>query len=318
MGAFRSAERRFIKMKKRVAILLSLFFLFAGIIFIDKTVFASGEEWYIELEDYELEYNGKVQKPDVSVYVSKNLYEQIFNMPVDESSVFNDSYVLLNSTDYSVIYHGNFKKVGKYSLEITLKNGEHKKKSFKIIPKETAIKKLASDEKTVSVKWTPIKKQVDGYQLKYGRGKSLKKAKTIIVKNKNIKSNTVTNLDSNSIYYFQIRTYKTVSGKKYYSDWSDTYKVKTKKGKYDVDYNSAEELEDALNDGKNCNGKTAKIKVTKFVPDSAFGYNIWAGEHLNFISSNHPKAGKGDTITVKIKEVNSFLGSWIITYERIK
>ena len=55
-----------------------------------------------------------------------------------------------------------------------------------------------------------------------------------------------------------------------------------------VDYGNAEAFESALNHGENLEGKSVMFQVAEFHPDSKFGYNLWAGEHLNFISSEHP------------------------------
>lgn len=89
-------------------------------------------------------------------------------------------------------------------------------------------------------------------------------------------------------------------------------------GKVSPDYSNAADFEAALNNGDDLTGKTVSIDVDNFEPQSAFGYDIWAGEHLNFVSSNNPNVKEGDTITVKATEIKSVLGSWIITYEIIK
>ena len=77
-------------------------------------------------------------------------------------------------------------------------------------------------------------------------------------------------------------------------------------------------FEQALNNGENLTGKTVVVTVNELVPNSAFGYNIQAGEHLNFCSPDNPKVKVGDTITVKVGEVTSMLGSYIISYEMVK
>ena len=61
-----------------------------------------------------------------------------------------------------------------------------------------------------------------GYEIQYSTGKSFKKAATKI---KTVKRNATTKISIGKLkaktrYYFRLRTYKTVSGKKYYSDWS--------------------------------------------------------------------------------------------------
>lgn len=81
---------------------------------------------------------------------------------------------------------------------------------------------------------------------------------------------------------------------------------------------TTEEAETALNDGKSIDGKTVSITVDKFIPDGTLGYTIWSGEHLNLISSTNPKVEEGDKIIVKVKKVESSLGSWFISYEKLQ
>jgi hypothetical protein len=83
-----------------------------------------------------------------------------------------------------------------------------------------------------------------------------------------------------------------------------------------ADYNNEKTFETALNKGKDLDDKTVKIRVNKLVPNSAFGYNIQTGKHLNFVSNDNPKVKKGDTLIVKVKNVKSVLGSYIITYDK--
>lgn len=85
-----------------------------------------------------------------------------------------------------------------------------------------------------------------------------------------------------------------------------------------VDYPNVEDFEAALNAGEDLTGKTVTFTVLEVHPDSVFGYNLYGGEHLNFCSSKNPAVKEGDTLTVEVKEVNSFLGSWIISYTKVK
>ena len=89
-------------------------------------------------------------------------------------------------------------------------------------------------------------------------------------------------------------------------------------GKAKVDFADAATFEAALNSGEDVEGKVVTFVVNEVVPDSAFGYNLQAGEHLNFCSENNPKVKKGDSITVKVTEVTSMLGSYIISYKIVK
>lgn len=79
---------------------------------------------------------------------------------------------------------------------------------------------------------------------------------------------------------------------------------------------TTEQFEAALNKGDNLVGKTVSVKVEKLVPNSAFGYNIEAGKHLNFVSGDNPNVKKDDTVILKVTKVESTLGSYIITYEK--
>ena len=84
-----------------------------------------------------------------------------------------------------------------------------------------------------------------------------------------------------------------------------------------LDYGDAESFEAALVNGENLEGKTVSFVAGEVHPQSAFGYNVWAGEHLNFISNKNPDIKEGDVVTVKVTTVESNLGSWLITYEKI-
>jgi predicted RNA-binding protein with TRAM domain len=79
---------------------------------------------------------------------------------------------------------------------------------------------------------------------------------------------------------------------------------------------TTKQFETALNKGDNLEGKTVSVEVAEIVPNSAFGYNIEAGKHLNFVSTDNPNVKKGDTVILKVNKVKSTLGSFIITYEK--
>lgn len=82
-----------------------------------------------------------------------------------------------------------------------------------------------------------------------------------------------------------------------------------------ADYTTTQ-FETALNKGDNLEGKTVSVEVEKLVPNSALGYNIQAGKHLNFVSPDNPNVKQGDKVILKVKKVQSTLGSYIITYEK--
>ncbi|MBQ7699690.1 MAG: hypothetical protein IJT49_05045 [Clostridia bacterium] len=84
-----------------------------------------------------------------------------------------------------------------------------------------------------------------------------------------------------------------------------------------VDYGNAEAFESALNAGQNLEGEIVRFKADDLHPQSFFGYNIFAGEHLNFVSDRNPNVQVGDIVTVRVTEVRSMFKSWIISYEKV-
>lgn len=85
-----------------------------------------------------------------------------------------------------------------------------------------------------------------------------------------------------------------------------------------VDYADAESFEMALNSGENLEGKIVSFMVQEIHPESALGYNVWAGEHLNFVSDRNPDIAVNEQVTVKVNTIRNTLGSWVIQYEKIE
>ncbi|MCC8046443.1 MAG: Ig-like domain-containing protein [Clostridiales bacterium] len=80
----------------------------------------------------------------------------------------------------------------------------------------------------LTVKWKKAS-SVSGYQIQYSTSKKFTSGnKTKLVSGKSKSSYTLTGLTAGTTYYVRIRTYKTVSGKKYYSAWSSANSKKVK------------------------------------------------------------------------------------------
>lgn len=92
--------------------------------------------------------------------------------------------------------------------------------------KTTKITKLAKGNKAFDAKWKKIS-GVNGYELQYSTSKFFSGKKTKTYK-ANITKATIKKLKAKKTYYVRMRCYKTVNGTKYYSDWCNTKKVKTK------------------------------------------------------------------------------------------
>lgn len=85
----------------------------------------------------------------------------------------------------------------------------------------------STSKKKIKASWSKVG-GASGYQVMWSTYKNFSKNyKTKSVKAK-YRSKTVTTAQSKRTYYVRVRAYKTISGKKVYSPWSNTKKVKTK------------------------------------------------------------------------------------------
>lgn len=166
----------------------------------------------VRLSKISYTYNGKVQKPSVVV---KDLAGK----------------TLKANTDYTIKYASGCKKVGKYNVTITFKGNYAGSKTltYTIQPKNTTLKSVTKGSKRFTAKWSRQTSEVTGYQLRYSTNKNMKGAKTITIAKNKTTSYTVKKLKAKKTYYVQIRTYKTVGSKKYYSPWGNSRSVTTKK-----------------------------------------------------------------------------------------
>lgn len=125
-----------------------------------------------------------------------------------------------------VIQKAQIGKTGREYDKCTTCGSQKNEKTIKALtPQKTPLKKLKAGKKAFTVSWT--KKAYSGYQIRYSLKSSMKSAtyKNVSASKTSLK---VKKLKTRKKYYVQIRTYKTVDGKKCYSTWSSAKKVKTK------------------------------------------------------------------------------------------
>ena len=172
----------------------------------------------IKLSKTSMTYNGKKQKPSVTITDAAGKR-------------------LKNGTDYKVTYPKKTQNVGKYTVTVTLKGNYTGtvKKTFTILPKNTAISKLTASKNTVTVKWKKQTKQTAGYEIQYSTSSKFTKktTKTVKAAKNSMTSKKITKLKAKKKYYVRIWTYQTVKvGKKstkIYASWSKAKTVTTKK-----------------------------------------------------------------------------------------
>lgn len=165
----------------------------------------------VKLSTTKYTYNGKKKTPTVTVKDSKG-------------------NKLKKDTDYTVSYDSGRKKVGEYEVTVKFK-GKYsgtEDLEFKIVPKESSIKKLTAKSKALEVKINRQTTQATGYQIEYSTSKSFKSSKKVTISDENTSKTTIKGLKKKKTYYVRIRTYKTVDGKKFYSAWSSYKSMKTK------------------------------------------------------------------------------------------
>lgn len=154
-------------------------------------------------------YNGKAQKPAVTVYAGNER---------------------LSQECYTVSYKNN-KNVG-YGTVVVSGKGSYSKYSgtaeFKINFKKPSLSSAKSTKKkTLTVSWKKTGGN-SGWQVQYSINRKFRsEARTVILKAGKTKT-TIKKLKSRKIYYIRIRGYKNVGGKMMYSGWSNVKKVKIK------------------------------------------------------------------------------------------
>jgi len=166
----------------------------------------------MKLSSTSFKYNGKVHRPTIILKNGKGK--------------------TVSKSNYTIKYSNkNSKKVGEYTITIKFK-GDYKGTkvlTYKIKPKGATIKKVTANKKAFKVKWYKNTTQTSGYEIQYSTNKKFKSGnKTVNIKSNKTTSKKIKNLKKKKKYYVRIRTYKTVKGKKIYSSWSKTLKVKTK------------------------------------------------------------------------------------------
>lgn len=168
----------------------------------------------IKLSKTKYTYNGKKQTPSVTVKDSKGKELKV-------------------NTDYKVKLPSGRKNVGTYEVKITFKGSKYsgsKTLSYTINPKSTKLSKVSAKKKGFEAKWKKQSTQTKGYQIQYSTDSKFKSGnKTVTVNKNSTTKKTISKLKAKKKYYVRIRTYKTVGKQKYYSDWSKSVKLTTKK-----------------------------------------------------------------------------------------
>ena len=154
----------------------------------------------IEVTSSKYVYSGKKKTPNVNIYDGKTK--------------------LKKDKDYTVKYKNNI-STGKATILIDGKNNYtgSATKSFYIVPKATKIKSVLLNKKSTSatIKWKKDS-QASGYAIYMSTSENGKYEKIKVIKNNNETTYIKKGLKSKKCYYFKIKSFVTVDGKRIYSD----------------------------------------------------------------------------------------------------
>lgn len=194
-------------------------------------------------DEFEMPFSASSAKPDFDAFYAaheqsevpegKSMYECSFTAIPDQVytgkeikpavTIKDGSKTLTEGTDFTVTYSNNT-KVG--TADVTVRGiGGYRdvlKRTFNINPPAVTLKVKKSDGK-YKLTWKAVKGTTK-YEIEYHEdvdGDS--KTKTVKVGGSK-KSKTIKLDNKNKAYTFRIRSYQTVNGKKYYSEWSKAVK----------------------------------------------------------------------------------------------
>ena len=142
----------------------------------------------------------------------------------------------MNNTKVKVTSAGKVtlpaKFTGTVKITITAENSNYNKATKTIsitVPSKTALSGVSSPAAgKMKVVWNK-NTAVTGYQIQYSLKSDFSSKKTVTISKNTQTSKTITGLTKRKKYYVRIRSFKTVSGTKYYSAWSTSKATTIKK-----------------------------------------------------------------------------------------
>ena len=169
--------------------------------------------WVDDVKIKNATYTGKTVSPKVSIETTESFVKEGAKIEGIPSSAYTVTITSNNKKDVGaakakVKFTGSYKGLGTYKV------------SFKIVPKGTSLSSVVAGNKTFTAKWKKQTSKTTGYELRYATNANMASAKTVAIKSNKTVSKKVSKLKEDTTYYVQVRTYKTVSGKKYCSSWS--------------------------------------------------------------------------------------------------
>lgn len=142
----------------------------------------------------------------------KKSYTLLKNIKNGKETTYTDKKALSNGKKYQYYVLPYYESAEKVTLKTNVQTNCYVKQ-----PVLSYVKKSGST--AIKIKWKE-NRQASGYQIRYSTTKNFKSSKSVTVASKNINYKKISGLKKGKKYYVQIRAYKKVNGKKYYSSWS--------------------------------------------------------------------------------------------------
>ena len=255
-------------------------------------------------------YKITVKKVTPTVSLSKSAYSYTGGNIKPAVTVKVGNTVLNKDQDYTVIYPQTCKNVGIYKATVKLKGNYSGTKvvSYKINPKATKLYNVVGTKDKFTVKWYKQTTQVTGYQIQYSLKSNFASGNKSVLINKNsINVKTVKKPTAGKNYYVRVRTYKTVSGKKYYSSWSNAISTVTKR---------TLQNENSITLGENGGSYTYRFRITNRMIAMApvkirvTGEYITKGGFRIILKDSNDKTWQNDYVSLKEYEKGDEFESW--------
>ena len=170
-----------------------------------------------------LSYKITAKKVTPTVTLAKSVYAYTGSNIKPAATVKTGKTVLKKNQDYIVTYPKACRNVGTYKAVVKLKGNYSGTKAvtYKINPKATRLHSVVGTKDKFIVKWFKQEEQVTGYQIQYSLKSDFSSGnKTVTIKKNSINVTTIKKPVVGKNYFVRVRSYKTASGKNYYSPWS--------------------------------------------------------------------------------------------------
>ena len=161
---------------------------------------------------------------DCSVHIGDVIHNSGASLPEVRIS-YNDSLLTQNEDYYISGHDDDSASIGKHSLTVTMEGSFHGSKLYyyHVFPETTVITYTSADENAISAEWSSVP-EADGYQLEFSTSSDFGSGTESV--NTDSTSFSLYYFESNTTYYFRVRSYKVSGSERLFSHWSEAKTAK--------------------------------------------------------------------------------------------